>query len=142
MVISELVMRVVTTDSYRPARLTIRAGPSGEDLSVLDTITCSSVRRGDRIPILSDCSEHYPVVRICIEADGINCRINGILVTCIRSRSSASTLAPRSNPYGNYVLMRENMVNTGRQQDQPCFALLVRKLLCILTSRHERCVLA
>eukprot|EP00047_Mylnosiga_fluctuans_P000811 m.202671 g.202671 ORF g.202671 m.202671 type:complete len:4234 (-) comp10109_c2_seq9:387-13088(-) len=133
-VITELVMVVITQDSYRPARLTIKTGQSEDDLSTFDTINCSSARRGNKIPIMSDCTEHYPVVRICIEADGINCRINGILVTTVRQKTGSAKLPTRPNPYGDYLLMRENM--TAGRSDPPSFGLIVRKLLSVLTNKN------
>eukprot|EP00048_Salpingoeca_helianthica_P002652 m.59241 g.59241 ORF g.59241 m.59241 type:complete len:2451 (-) comp12224_c2_seq1:694-8046(-) len=137
-VISDLTMVAITQDSYRPARLTIKAGPSSDELSILEVVQCASARVGSKIPLLSDCTEHYPVVRICIEAEGINTRINGILVTAVRSRSGTRAAAPRISPYGELVAVRERMVANSVPSTSHSFPLLVRKLLCIVSSLDPR----
>ena len=78
--ISNLSIKCKTRDSYRVSKVTLKVGTDDADLTEIETIACDSVREGDMLPLLSDCDECHSVLRMCISADGINCRIDQIVV--------------------------------------------------------------
>ena len=132
--ITDLTMVCTTTDSYRPSRVTLKVGADEGELTTLGSpVNCDAVRVDSLIPLLSDCEEHYPIVRMCIAADGINCRINAIKVCGMRHRRPAcntveslcvagqvtgelrkhavvSQEAEKLSPYGEFVINHDRLM--------------------------------
>lgn len=78
--VTELAIKCKARDSYRVAKVVLKGGSDESDLSTIATVGCDSVRQDDMLPMMADSEESYNVIRMCISADGINCRIDQIVV--------------------------------------------------------------
>ena len=131
--VTEINMIARTHDSYRPARLHVQVASSPDDaFTKLETIVCAQARVGDTIPVLGRCEEFYGAIKIGIEADGINCRINGIYVS---GRTAVQKTAKKKpNPYADFMLQREAIVGKAPEVRTNDFSNLIRQLLALVTN--------
>lgn len=107
------------------------------ELELVETVWCQVARKDDRIPVPLDLSEAFSIIKIGIEADGINCKINAVLAEGVRSNGSLKSIL-KQNPYAEYVTMRDRMVQSAPHlhiEPEECFAEVVKQLLRLMTSR-------
>ncbi|EGD72098.1 hypothetical protein PTSG_11546 [Salpingoeca rosetta] len=126
--ISELTLVAASRDSYRPSRVDVKVGTE-DDLSSMCSINCDAERKGDNITMLSDCDEYYPVVRLCISADGINTRIRQLVVVG-EQRTLQPGLADAEvmTPYSEYVMAQCGMF-AGKSDDDDVSSDLFREVV-------------
>ncbi|EDQ87112.1 uncharacterized protein MONBRDRAFT_33522 [Monosiga brevicollis MX1] len=112
--ISELVMKCFSMDSYRPSTVTVKAGDDENNLEQIVVIDCQTARQGNDIPLLQDVDESYSIVRMCIAADGINCRIAGFRIAGeVRNGSSDASAEVQLSPFAHFMQTLETLGSSG-----------------------------
>jgi len=138
--VTAISLVVTTRDSYRPKDLTIFVGDSKTDMTQIGTVLCDSARKDNSIPIacLDELSEYYAYVKIAINADGINCKINGIKVQgalVAQSTLNTGNEEAAAGPFRDFVTAQQPG-ETGAANDvdpQVVFEELTKQLLLLVT---------